>query len=154
MGWPLRVLFLLLLIGLVLPVLAIEGNKIGYVTFEQVRIQLQNGNARVDVDYTVDPGMNLIIALFGVGDLQKKVEKALNFPALKADEVGLTHAVFTVEGASENYGDRAYWFPAHSFGVTFPQVKVNAPGYTMSFLRHMPYRKGSGTSGIWPEAGP
>ncbi|MDD1663970.1 MAG: hypothetical protein LUQ32_01320 [Methanomicrobiales archaeon] len=150
MRWPLRVLLVLLLIGLALPVLAIDGNKIGYISFEQVRIQLHNGNARVEVDYTLDPGMNLIILLFGVGDLEKKVERSLNFPSLKAEEVGPSHAIFTVEGASENYGDRTYWFPAHSFGITFPQVKVKAPGYSVSYTRARAIPKGFGYFGDMP----
>jgi len=150
MRWPLRVLLILLLIGLVLPVLAIEGNKIGYVSFEQVRIQLHDADARVEVDYTLDPGMNLIILLFGSGDLQRKIERALNFPSLKAEEVGLSHGVFTAYGVSENYGDRAYWSPPHSFGVTFPQVKVYAPGYSMAFTRVRAIPKGFGYFGEMP----
>ncbi|MGA2933909.1 MAG: hypothetical protein ABSD81_01985 [Methanomicrobiales archaeon] len=150
MRWPLRVLFILLLVGLVLPALAIDENRIGYVSFEAVRIQLNNGDARVEVDYTLDPGMNLIILLFGVGDLQKKVERSLNFPSLKAGEVGPSHAVFTIEGASEDYGNRAYWFPPHSFGVTFPLVKVNAPGYMVAFTRARAIPKGFGYFGDLP----
>ncbi|MDD1663803.1 MAG: hypothetical protein LUQ32_00460 [Methanomicrobiales archaeon] len=150
MRWPLRVLLFLLLIGLVLPVLAIDGNRIGYVSFEEARIQLHDGDARVDVDYTLDPGMNLIILLFGVGDLQKKVERSLNFPSLKAEEVGPSHAAFTVYDVSESYGDRAYWFTPHSFGVTFPQVKVNAPGYSLSFIGVRAIPRGFGYFGELP----
>jgi hypothetical protein len=150
MRWPLLVLLILLLIGLAHPVLAIDGNRIGYATFEQVRIQLHDADARVEVDYTLDPGMNVIIILFGAGDLQKKVERSLNFPSLKAEEVGLSHAVFTVNDVSEDHGDRAYWFPAHIFGVTFPQVKVNAPGYSLSFTRVRAIPKGFGYFGDAP----
>lgn len=150
MRWPLRVLFLLLLIGLVLPVLAIDENRIGYVSFEQARIQLQDGNARVEVDYALDPGMPLIILLFGAGDLQKKVERSLNFPSLKAEEVGLSRAVFTVDDVSENYGNRAYWFPPHTFGVTFPQVKVIAPGFTKAYTGVSAIPKGFGFFGDAP----
>jgi hypothetical protein len=150
MRWPLLVFLLLLSIGLTAPVLAIDSGKIGYVSFEQVRIQLHDADARVEVDYTLDPGMNVIVLLFGVGDLQKKVEKALNFPSLKAGEVGLSHAVFTVNGISENYGDRAYWFPPHSFGVTFPLVKVNAPGYSLSNTKARAIPRGFGYFGDMP----
>jgi hypothetical protein len=150
MSWPLRVLLTLLLIGLVLPALAIEENRIGYVSFEQARIQLLDGNARVEVDYSLDPGMNLIILFFGVGDLQKKVERSLNFPSLRAEEVGSSHAVFTVYDVSENYGDRAYWFQPHSFGVTFPLVKVNAPGFSMAFARVRAIPRGFGYFGDMP----
>ena len=143
-------LLVLLLIGLVLPALAIEENRIGYVSFEQARIQLLDGNARVEVDYSLDPGMNLIILFFGVGDLQKKVERSLNFPSLRAEEVGSSHAVFTVYDVSENYGDRAYWFQPHSFGVTFPQVKVNAPGYSLSFIGVRAIPRGFGYFGELP----
>jgi hypothetical protein len=150
MRWSLLVLLLLLSIGLAAPVLAIDAGKIGYVSFEQVRIQLHDGNARVEVDYALDPGMNLIILLFGAGDLQKKVERSLNFPSLKAEEVGPSHAVFTVDDVSDNYGDRAYWFRPHSFGVTFPQVKVNAPGYSTAFTRTRAIPKGFGYFGDLP----
>lgn len=150
MRWPLLFLLGLLLTGLALPVLAADGSKIGYVTFDQVRIQLNNDKARVEVEYTLDPGMPLIILLFGSGDLQKKVERSLNFPSLKAEEVGLSRAVFTMDDASENYGDRAYWFPPHSFGVTFPQVKVKAPGFTMAYSRARAIAKGFGYFGDTP----
>ena len=150
MRWPLLVLLVLLSIGFAAPVLAIDAGKIGYVSFEQVRIQLHDGNARVEVDYALDPGMNLIILLFGAGDLQKKVERSLNFPSLKAEEVGSSHAVFTVDDVSDNYGDRAYWFRPHSFGVTFPQVKVNAPGYSLSYTRARAIPRGFGYFGDLP----
>jgi len=150
MRWPLLVLLVLLSIGLAAPVLAIDAGKIGYVSFGEARIHLHEVNARVEVDYTLDPGMNLIILLFGAGDLQKKVERSLNFPSLKAEEVGLSHAVFTVYGVSENYGDRAYWFLPHSFGVTFPQVKVDAPGYSVSYTGARAIPRGFGYFGNIP----
>jgi hypothetical protein len=137
-------------IGLATPALAIDAGKIGYISFERVRIQLNDRNARVEVDYTLDPGMNVIIILFGVGDLQKKVERSLNFPSAKAMEVGLSRAIFTVDNAAENYGNRAYWFPAHCFGVTFPRVKVIAPGYSLSFTRAGAIPKGFGYFGEMP----
>ena len=147
MRWSLRVLFLLLLIGLVLPVVAIDENRIGYVSFDQAKIQLEDGNARVEVDYTLDPGIPMIVLLFGAGDLQKKVERSLNFPSLKAEEVGLSRAVFTVDGVSDNYGNRAYWFSPHTFGVTFPRVQVIAPGFTMSYTGVGAITKGFGFFG-------
>ena len=150
MRWSLRVLFLLLLIGLVLPVVAIDENRIGYVSFDQAKIQLEDGNARVEVDYTLDPGIPMIVLLFGAGDLQKKVERSLNYPSLKADEVGLSSAVFTVDDVSENYGNRAYWFSPHTFGVVFPQVKVIAPGFTMSYTWVDAIPKGFGFFGDAP----
>jgi hypothetical protein len=150
MRWPLLVLLVLLSIGLAAPVLAVDAGKIGYVSFGEVRIQLHDADARVEVDYALDPGMNVIILLFGVGDLQKKVERALNFPSLKAGEVGLSHAVFTANGISENYGDRAYWFPPHSFGVTFPRVRVNASGYSLSFTKAQAIPRGFGYFGDMP----
>ena len=150
MRWPLLVLLILLLIGLAAPVLAIDAGKIGYVSFERVRIQLHDADARVEVDYALDPGMNLIILLFGAGDLLKKVERSLNFPSLKTEEVGASHAVFTVDDVSDNYGDRAYWFRPHSFGVTFPQVKVNAPGYSLSYTRVRAIPRGFGYFGDMP----
>jgi hypothetical protein len=144
---PLPVLLVLVLSALALPALAAEGNRIGYVSFEEASIRLIDGKARVEVDYSLDPGMRLIIVLFGSGDLQKKIERSLNFPSAKPEEVGLSHAVYTVEGASEDYGDRAYWFPAHSFGVTFPRVQVEAPGYSLSFSETRVLPKGFGYFG-------
>jgi hypothetical protein len=151
MRWPLPVLLGLLLFCLVQPAAAAaEANKIGYVSFQAARIELRDGTARVEVDYTLDPGMPLIILLFGSGDLQKKVERALNFPSAKADEVGLSRAVFTLTGASESYGDRAYWFAPHTFGVTFPDVEVKAPGFTMEYPKARAIPKGFGYFGGSP----
>jgi len=133
MRWPLPLLLALLIAGLVLPVLAAEGNRIGYVSFQEVSIRLTNGTATAEVNYSLDPGMDLVILLFGVGDLQKKLESSLNYPSLKAEEIGLSRAVFIVPGAAEDDGNGAYWFPAHSFGVTFPRVEVNAPGHSLTF---------------------
>lgn len=150
MRWPLPVLLGLLLVILASPVLAADGHRIGYVNFEQVRIGLTNEKARVEVDYTLDPGMKLVLLLFGYGDLEKKLERALNFPSLKAEEVGLSHAIFTVEDAAENYGDRVYFFPAHTFGVTFPRVMVEAPGHSLSFARTRTIQRGFGYFGDMP----
>jgi hypothetical protein len=133
MRWPLPILLALLLAGLALPVLSADWNRIGYASFDQVKMELAGGKATVEVDYTLDPGMSLVILLFGVGDLQRKLEKALNFPSMRAEKVGLSHAVFTVEDAAESYGEGAYWFPPHTFGVTFPVVRVEAPGYSLDF---------------------
>jgi hypothetical protein len=135
MRWSLLVLLALLFAGLALPAPASEENRIGYVSFEEVRIGLQEERARIEVDYTLDPGMGLIVLLFGAADLERKVERSLNFPSARVAEVGLSHAVFTVDHAAENYGGRAYWFPAHTFGVTFPRVRVEAPGFSLDFAR-------------------
>ncbi len=137
-------LALLVLSATAFPVLAAGENRIGYVSFEEARIQLRGGDARIEVDYTVDPGMGLIILLFGSGDLQKKVERSLNFPEARAVEVGLSHAVFLVDRVSEDYGNQAYWFPAHTFGVTFPLVEVSAPGFFQDFTEIRTFEKGFG----------
>ena len=144
------VLLALILAGLVLPVLAAEENRIGYVSFEEMSLQLENGKARVEVNYTLDPGMGLIILLFGAGDLEKKIEQSLNFPSGKAEEVGLSSAVFTVDDAAQDDGGGAYWFPAHGFGVTFPVVRVEAPGLTRSFTDVSAIPKGFGYFGSRP----
>jgi len=136
MRWPLPVLLALLVLlpaVLVCPALAADGNKVGYVSFNRVQIELAGGDARIEVDYALDPGMPLIIMLFGGGDLQKKVERSLNFPSLRPEEVGLTHAVFSADGAAQDYGNGAFWFPVHDFGATFPLVQVKAPGYSMTY---------------------
>lgn len=150
MRWPFPILLVLLLTGLALPVCAAGPGRIGYVSFDEVSIELTNEKARVEVDYTLDPGMSLVILLFGGGDLQRKLEKALNFPSTRAGEVGLTRAVFFVDDAAENYGDGAYWFPPHPFGVTFPEVRVEAPGYTLEFAMASAIPAGFGYFGDLP----
>jgi hypothetical protein len=144
------VLVLLLLAGLAIPAAAADTNRVGYLSIDAVEIELHDADARIEVDYTLDPGMHLMFFLFGTGDLQRKLEKALNFPSLRAEEVGLTGAVFTVEGAAENYGDRAYWFPAHSFGTTIPEVRIEAPGYSLSYSGARSIPKGFGYFGDMP----
>ncbi|MDD1668710.1 MAG: hypothetical protein LUO97_02815 [Methanomicrobiales archaeon] len=148
------VLLLLLFAGLALPGSAADTNRVGYLSLDGVRIELHDSAARIDVDYTLDPGMGVIIMFLGTGDLQRKVERALNFPSLQAGEVGLGHAVFTAEDAAESYGDRAFWFPAHSFGVTFPRVEVAAPGYSLFYTDARAIPKGFGYFGKGPEGPP
>ncbi|HVN66216.1 MAG TPA: hypothetical protein VMT31_06360 [Methanomicrobiales archaeon] len=148
MRCPVPVLVLLLLLAaLVLPVSAADTNRIGYLSLDGVSIELQGPDARIEVDYALDPGMDMIILLFGKSDLQRKLEKALNFPSLRAGEVGLTHAVFTEIHAAENYGERAFWFPPHRFGITFPRVRVEAPGYSLSFTDARSIPRGFGYFG-------
>jgi hypothetical protein len=144
------VLVLLLLAGLGIPGSAAGTSRIGYLSLDRVEIQLHDGDARVEVAYSLDPGVNLFILLLGSGDLQRKLEQSLNFPGARAGEVGLTHASFFVEGAAENYGDRAYWFPEHRFGVTIPSVKVRAPGYSMTFEDTQSIPRGFGYFGDGP----
>jgi hypothetical protein len=146
----LPLLVLLLFASLVLPVSAADPNRIGYVAFNQVTIALHDGNARVEVDYTLDAGMPLVVLIFGRADLENKIEKALNFPSAKAEEVGLTHAVFTVAGAAEDYGNRAYWFGSHKFGVTFPIVRIEAPGSSITYSWAKGIPKGFGYFGDRP----
>ena len=146
------VLALLLLSALAIPAAAADGgraeaNRMGYLTVGDATITLHGTEARIEVDYTVDPRMHVIFLLFGTGDLQRKLEKALNYPSLKAGEVGLDHAVFTVDDAAESYGDQAYWFPAHRFGITFPRVQVEAPGYSLSYTQAGSLPKGFGYFG-------
>jgi hypothetical protein len=149
--FPVLVLPLLLLpAALAIPVTAADTNRVGYLSLDGVSIELHGAGATIGVDYTLDPGMGVIILLLGTGDLQRKIERALNFPSLKAGEVGLSHAVFTVDDAAESYGDQAYWFPAHSFGVTFPRVTIAAPGYSLSYLDAREIPKGFGYFGNLP----
>jgi hypothetical protein len=147
--FPVLVL-LLLLAGLALPVTAAGTNRMGYLSLEGVSIELHGTDARIVVDYALDPGTSLVILLFGSGDLQRKLEQALNFPSPQVEEMSLTRAVFTEEHAAESYGDRAYWFPAHRFGATFPLVKVEAPGYFLSFAKADATPKGFGYFGDRP----
>ena len=88
MRWPFPLLLALLLAGLAFPALAADGNKIGYVSFREVSLSLHDRNARVDIDYTLDPGMDLVVIIFGAGDLEKKLERSLNFPMLRIEDVG------------------------------------------------------------------
>jgi len=143
--------FLALLVAvLALPAFAAEYNRMGYLSLEGVSIELHGADARIVVDYTLDPGLPLVIFLFGSGDLQRKLEKALNFSSLKPEEVGLTRAVFTAEYAAESYGNQAYWFPAHHFGATFPLVRVKAPGYSLTYTGVQSTPNGFGFFGDLP----
>ncbi|HMK15497.1 MAG TPA: hypothetical protein VK450_01115 [Methanomicrobiales archaeon] len=147
--FPVVLALLLLAAGLALPVSAAEANRadtnrVGYVSIEGVSISLHGSEARIGVDYTIDPGMHLIFLLFGTGDLQRKIEKALNYPSLKAGELGSGHAVFTLEGAADCSPDGACWFTAHRFGATIPRVEITAPGYSLSYTRAGSIPKGFG----------
>lgn len=125
-------LLVLVLMALVLPAAAAGSNE-GYLGVDQVAITLDGADARIRMDYHLDGGMRFVIFFMGTGDLEKKVERVLNFPGARIEEIDTSHAVLRVEDVAVDYGDGTYWFPEHRFGLTVPLVTVKIPGYTHSF---------------------
>jgi len=124
---------LLLFVILVAPVLAADDERYGYLTISDVNVQLDNGTALIQVNYSVDEGTRFIFFLFGKQDLKSKLLKILNYDDAKMKQIDLSSAEFTVEEAAVSYGDGIYWYPAHHFNVVIPNLTVKSPQVTRNF---------------------
>lgn len=126
------VLFLLLLCT-VAHVSAAEDERYGYLKVSEVHVQLDNGTAQIQVNYTVDEGTRFIFFLFGKQDLKNKLLKILNYHDARMKHIDLSSAEFTVDEASVSYGDGIYWYPAHTFNVVIPNLTVRSPQVVRNF---------------------
>jgi hypothetical protein len=120
----------LLLAALVAPVLAEDVGRYSYIVVEDVRINLVNDRATIEVDYSIDEGIRFLVMLLGKNDMKIKLEHILNFDNARFREAELDHAVLVIDEASYDYGDGSYWFPEHEFNIIIPKVTVNTPQAT------------------------
>ena len=137
-------LILLLSACLTAPVFAASDDRYGYITVEEVKIQLDNGTAAIHVDYTVDEGTRFIFFLFGKQDLKNKLMKILNYEDAQMKRIDLTSADFVVQEASHSYGDGIYWYPDHDFNVVVPRLTVQSPQTMKNFTQTNRFSGGMG----------
>jgi hypothetical protein len=137
-------LLIILCTGIAVPVLAASEDRYGYITIEEVRIQLDNGTAAIHVDYTVDEGTRFIFFLFGKQDLKNKLLKILNYHDAQMKRIDLSSADFVVEEAAYSYGNGVYWYPAHDFNIVVPSLTVRSPQAERSFNQTSRFPGGMG----------
>ncbi|NLX49831.1 MAG: hypothetical protein GXY82_08190 [Methanospirillum sp.] len=131
---------------------AADTNRYSYLQFDRVEIALSEEQARVSVEYRIDPGIRPLVAIFGRGDLHRKVRRMMGFEDAKVLSLSLDRAELLVEAASSNYGDGSFWFPAHTFGVVVPSLAVSSPQSTREFNQTDTFPRGMGHFGVAPPA--
>ena len=138
------VLLLIMLTCIMAPVYAANEDRYGYITIEQVQIELENGTATIHVDYSVDEGTRFIFFLFGKQDLKNKLMKILNYNDAQMKRIDLSSADFTVEEAAHSYGNGVFWYPAHEFNLVIPSLTVRSPQATKNFTQTKRFPGGMG----------
>ncbi|QYZ78370.1 hypothetical protein E2N92_02440 [Methanofollis formosanus] len=120
----------LCLAAFAVPAMAAENTseyRHGYITVQSVEIDLVNDEATVNVTYTVDDGVQLLVHFLGMSDLRTKVTEVANFQNATIEEIGMDHAVLVVEGAANGYDDGTFRFYEHEFSVSVPEITVKTP---------------------------
>ncbi len=121
------------LVSVVAPVLAVNDDKYGYITIENVDISLEKGKAHINVKYSLDEPTRVIVLLLGKQDLKNKLLKILNYDDATVKNIDMNNAELVVEDVSYNYGRGIYWFPDHQFNVIVPALRINTPQISREF---------------------
>ncbi|MFA4861146.1 hypothetical protein [Methanoregula sp.] len=147
-------LVILLLACAVVPALAANEERYGYITVEDVTVQLDNGTAVINVNYSVDENTRFIFFLFGKQDLKNKLLKILNYDDARMRSINLSRAEFVVDEAAVSYGDGIYWYPSHDFNVAIPTLVVKSPQSTKNFTMAKKFPAGMGYFAMDVQPGP
>jgi hypothetical protein len=137
-------LLIILTTSLAVPVMAANDDRYGYITVEQIHVQLDNGSAVIHVDYKVEENTRFIFFLLGKQDLKNKLMKILNYQDARINRIDLSSADFTVENASLSYGNGIYWYPAHTFNIAVPMLSVKSPQAVKNFTMTREFPGGMG----------
>ena len=127
------ILFALMLIAIAIPAGAAAPNQYSYITVTDCTITLHDDNAVIDLNYSIDQGIVLLVHLLGKSDLKWKLGSITGYPDARYQTVDMDHATIHVSGASQNYGGGSYWFPDHTFGIEMPEVTVITPQTSRSY---------------------
>ncbi|MDH7593210.1 MAG: hypothetical protein QHG99_02500 [Methanomicrobiales archaeon] len=142
-----RSLSLLIAISLILasgitiiPAAAESDSRYSYITVKAVGIYLQDRSANIQIEYELDPAAKILVILLGKSDLKSKLTRILNYENAPVRSIDLASAVFSIDDEVIDYGDGAYWFPEHRFGVTIPSLTITTPQtrYTYRFTDELP----------------
>ncbi len=121
------ILCCLMLFAIIIPAGAADPNQFSYITVESCTIQLDDENAVIDLNYSIDEGIVLLVHLLGKSDLKQKLGVITGFPDARYQMIGMDHATLLVSSVSQDYGEGSYWFPAHTFGIEMPEVTIVSP---------------------------
>ncbi|WAC06036.1 MAG: hypothetical protein OS112_05230 [Methanoregula sp.] len=137
------ILFIILL-SIAIPVSAADEKRYGYITVQDVTVQLRNDTAVINMNYNVDEGTRIIFFLLGKQDLKNKLYYILNYDGAQMRRVNLSSAEFYVDGAAYSYGKGIYWYPTHTFNVVIPSLTVQSPQITRTFFMTNSFPDGIG----------
>ncbi|TAJ44657.1 hypothetical protein [Methanofollis fontis] len=135
---------LLLILSVVVAPAAATDGRYSYITVTSVDVALENENATVTLTYTIDEGIQILVHFLGMSDLRTKVIDIANFKNAEILEIDMEHAVLLVPGAGLDYGEGAYWFPKHEFGVAVPVLTVTSPQDSRTFTNTTDFPRGMG----------
>jgi hypothetical protein len=131
--WAITLLGIILILAIATPVMAANEERYGYITIQDITVQLNNDTATINVNYTVDEGTRIIFFLLGKQDLKNKLQYVLNYDEAQLNHIDLSHAEFSVDNAAYSYGKGIFWYPSHSFNVVIPSLTVQSPQVTKKF---------------------
>lgn len=121
-----------------------DATRYSYITIKSVSVNLVENHAVITVDYTIDDGISLLVFLLGQSDLKKKVLQILDFENARIQRIDLNRALIIVNNASQDYGNNAYWFPAHTFNVEVPSLTITTPQETRHYENVQAFSGGIG----------
>ncbi|ACL17424.1 hypothetical protein [Methanosphaerula palustris] len=147
MRWVAAILLLILCLSLIAPVSALYENRYSYISVNTVTVHLEEKSATIDVDYTIDDEIQLLVSILGRTDLNRKVMHIINYDNARIQQIDMTHARLIVDNASNDYGAGSFWFPSHQFGVTIPDLEVTSPQTSKNFTSTAVFPKGMGYFG-------
>ena len=111
------------------PVMLNGENNYGYLHVNSVQINLKNTDADIIVTYDIDPWLSVLVSVFGKDDLKKRVLGLLQYPEAGYSNQVITfqyldtrRAVLHVTNAALDNQDNSYWYRAHTFGCTIPNL--------------------------------
>ena len=116
-----------MLLMVVIPAGAVESNQYSYITVEDCTIHLNDKNAVIDLNYSIDEGIVFLVHLLGKSDLKKKLGVISGYPDARYQTIDMDHATILVSSVSQDYGEGSYWFPGHTFGIEMPGVTLVSP---------------------------
>lgn len=107
----------------------------GYITIDEIQISLQGTDAEITMSYEIDPWIAFLVFLLGKQDLKERLLQIIQYPDPIARPeqhaefmyVDNEKAVISVTNVSLDYNDGTYWYPAHTFSVEIPTLRIVTP---------------------------
>lgn len=125
-GWAIAVC-MIFIAACSAPALADISERHGYITLQAVDITLEGGKANINMKYTLDEPTRVLVLLLGKHDLRNRLLMILNYEDAEVKRLDLTSAELVVEDASYAYGKGVYWYPAHTFNILIPSLRITTP---------------------------
>ena len=113
---------------------ASQSNHYGYITVDSMEVVLDGVNAEITVHYRIDPWIAFLVFLLGKQNLKERLLRIISYPEIQDKQkvefqyVDNEKAIISVTNVSSDYGDGSYWYLAHDFAITIPELVFTTPG--------------------------